>query len=369
MKKNYGGSETYLENVKKFSRFQHTIGFAQNTAEKMTDKDPVFLKTYYDFKAAVKKTSLLEKDIIHSHFIIPGFFAQQEGYFAVCSSHCLFSKEFQIAISDTQNEKEKRELDQAHYFFQYLEKEFYPQIEHLVVYTPYHQKELEELGAKPQLLSLPVDIKLFDSEISQKDARETMNLPDKFTILFLGRPTHLKGFHILAEAFDNFYKKNNSQLLIVGDFEKKGKTLGYSACVRGSSSRGEHIQTQIEGEILTLNHIPRNQIPMYFKCADVLVCPSLYETVGYVNLEAMASRIPVIGSNTGGIPHIISDRKTGLLFESGNAQELEFKLNEIKEDYHLRKEITENAWQFVQRFESRKTIQELDKFYESVLHK
>jgi starch synthase len=47
--------------------------------------------------------------------------------------------------------------------------------------------------------------------------------------------------------------------------------------------------------------------------STVFVCPSVYEPLGIVNLEAMACRLPVVGTATGGIPEVVVDGETGRL--------------------------------------------------------
>ena len=369
MKKRYGGSETYLGIVKKLSEFKHNIGFAQDSAKEIACGDPIFLKTYYDFKLYFNKEELREYDLIHSHFFIPAFFAQQNALVSVCSSHCMLSEEFKIAIAGAQCEKEKKELEQSYSFIKYFEQEFYPQINNLVVYSEFHKKELEELGAKTHMLKLPVNLKEFNKFLPKEAARKIIGIQDKFTILFLGRPTYLKGFHTLAEAYNNLSKKYEAQLLVVGDFNKLGSDIAYSACVKGNSQKEMDAKIGMGGDVFVANNICRSKIPLYFWAADVLVCPSIYEALGYVNLEAMASKIPVIGSNTAGIAYIISNKETGLLFKAGDHKDLESKLAEIREDDALREKIVSNAWEFVQQFDSNKIIKELDNFYEAVIKK
>ena len=62
---------------------------------------------------------------------------------------------------------------------------------------------------------------------------------------------------------------------------------------------------------------------MLYQAADVLVIPSIYEPLGYVALEAMANRVPVIASDTGGLREILEDGKNGILIplkETNNGQ-------------------------------------------------
>jgi alpha-maltose-1-phosphate synthase len=62
-------------------------------------------------------------------------------------------------------------------------------------------------------------------------------------------------------------------------------------------------------------HLPVKELAALLTQADLFVCPSIYEPLGIVNLEAMACGAAVIGTATGGIPEVVQDGKTGWLVE------------------------------------------------------
>lgn len=60
-------------------------------------------------------------------------------------------------------------------------------------------------------------------------------------------------------------------------------------------------------------HLSRQELIAVLSAATVFACPSIYEPLGIVNLEAMACGIPVVATATGGIPEVVEDGVTGLL--------------------------------------------------------
>jgi starch synthase len=59
--------------------------------------------------------------------------------------------------------------------------------------------------------------------------------------------------------------------------------------------------------------LPRGEVVALLSAATVFACPSIYEPLGIVNLEAMACELPVVATATGGIPEVVVDGETGWL--------------------------------------------------------
>jgi len=84
-------------------------------------------------------------------------------------------------------------------------------------------------------------------------------------------------------------------------------------------------------------------MPCFMNAMDISLLPSKREAFGLVVIEAMASGLPVIGTNTGGVPEIITHEKNGLLFEPFDVDKLAKYMKLLAEDRKLREKFGEQA--------------------------
>ncbi|PWI13926.1 glycogen synthase [Streptomyces sp. Act143] len=129
--------------------------------------------------------------------------------------------------------------------------------------------------------------------------------PDRPFVLFVGRITRQKGVpHLLRAVRD--IDPAAQVVLCAGapdtpEIDREFRQL-YEELSR--AREGVHWIPQM---------LPRPDVIQLLTHAAVFVCPSVYEPLGIVNLEAMACGTPVVASRVGGIPEVVDDGKTGLL--------------------------------------------------------
>jgi starch synthase len=129
--------------------------------------------------------------------------------------------------------------------------------------------------------------------------------PDRPSVVFVGRITRQKGLPHLLRAALSFDPA--AQLVLCAGAPD---TPEIAAEVEASVER---LRAERGGVVWLKEMLPRQQLVQVLSHATVFVCPSIYEPMGIVNLEAMACAAPVVATATGGIPEVVADGRTGLL--------------------------------------------------------
>ncbi|MBE9094590.1 hormogonium polysaccharide biosynthesis glycosyltransferase HpsO [Tychonema sp. LEGE 07203] len=198
-------------------------------------------------------------------------------------------------------------------------------------------------GAVKVMPQLGVDETLFrptgkDADLCRKFGIE----PTDFVVGFVGRFVEEKGLLTLAEALVKL-KERSWKWLLVG----QGKLQAHLA----EKSR----EWGISDRIIWVESVAHEQIPPYINLMNCLVLPSQTsykfktlttvgwkEQFGHVLIEAMACKIPVIGSDCGEIPHVIGS--AGLVFPEGNAGILRDCLQQLMERRELAADLGDRGY-------------------------
>src|SRR3954467_11189148 len=129
--------------------------------------------------------------------------------------------------------------------------------------------------------------------------------PGKPSVVFVGRITRQKGVEHLLEAAKAF--DPSAQLVLCAG---SADTPELGAAV---AARVEQLRATREGVIWLEQMLPKPEVIQLLSHATVFACPSIYEPLGIVNLEAMACEAAVVATATGGIVEGVENGETGLL--------------------------------------------------------
>lgn len=181
-----------------------------------------------------------------------------------------------------------------------------------------------------EVLPNPVDTRLFRPfpEIPAQDG----------LIVFTGGLREKKGIRQLIQAMSKVIEKKPCARLWIHGADTKDHT-GQSFLHRLEKEIDPAIASHIEFR----GAVPHNDLPRINAQASVLVYPSWMETQGIVVIEGMASRRPVIASQTGPGPELITDGLDGLLCDPYSPKSIAEKIILLLKDSELREKLADNA--------------------------
>ena len=146
-----------------------------------------------------------------------------------------------------------------------------------------------------------------------------LGITDRYAI-FVGRITRQKGLAHLLRAWQNVPAEYG---LVLAAGSPDEETIGNE--VKGLI---EELQKTRSNVIWIPEMLPHEKLCALLTSADLFICPSIYEPLGIVNLEAMACETAVLATRVGGIPEVVADGSTGKLVNySGDGSALESDLS------------------------------------------
>ncbi|MEB3101057.1 glycosyltransferase family 4 protein [Ferviditalea candida] len=195
---------------------------------------------------------------------------------------------------------------------------------------PPHKVSVLPNGFDPADLSFPTRLhrerKLLAAQRTCPDAKVK-----GIDILYVGRLVHEKGIHNLIEAMPAILRMYpQTRLWIVGDGPKREALIASA-------------QRLAKDRVFFTGRISDRMRRFLLSAADVCVVPSLYEPFGIAALEAMAAGIPVVASETGGLPEIVRHNETGLTAAPGSPQALAEQILALLNDPEKAQRLTVEA--------------------------
>jgi len=273
--------------------------------------------------------------------------------------HLHWTKDLPLAVFAKLISKQKPKIVQTRHMHMtrfksdFYHKFLYKNVDKIIAVTNLVQKQIEKfIPAEicPQVERVYIgaeDVEVISFE--QKEAlKSEFGIEDEFIVSIVGRIEEAKGQHIVLEAVQKLRAKGcNVKALIIGHAMDEGFL--------------QRLKQEFSGDIFTGF---RDDVAQLMQLSDVVVLATKKETFGLVLIEAMKAGIAVVASNSGGPTEIIEDRKSGLLFESFDVDDLVQKLKMMMDDA-FRAKLAQNGKQRAdEMFDSKKQFEAIKRALE-----
>ncbi len=191
-----------------------------------------------------------------------------------------------------------------------IERTAYEQATRIIAVSDGMRKDI--LRAYPQIdpgkvsvVHNGIDLEAFQAANNPELVRANGVDPDQRSVVFVGRITMQKGLPYLLKAAAEL--PADVQLVLCAGAPDTPEIL------QEVTDLVSELRKSRSNVIWVEKHLSRAELIAMLSAATVFACPSIYEPLGIVNLEAMACGTPVVATATGGIPEVVAHNETGLL--------------------------------------------------------
>ncbi|MGB6500806.1 MAG: glycosyltransferase family 4 protein [Thermoplasmata archaeon] len=210
----------------------------------------------------------------------------------------------------------------------------------IVVQSELEARLLGEFAPADRVRIVPPGVDLDEWNHPAQDRADGLALPEKY-FLYAGRIASNKGLANLLEAWAGLPATPPLPLVLMGADWGERASLERLAADRGISDR-----------VRWLGHVPdRGAYRAVFRGALGFVLPSEWEAYGFVLLEAMAARTPIVATAIGAVPEVLGQGERGLLVPYGDAGAMRAAIRSILDDPSGALARAEAGWHHVQQLD------------------
>ncbi|AQS59743.1 N-acetyl-alpha-D-glucosaminyl L-malate synthase BshA [Desulforamulus ferrireducens] len=206
---------------------------------------------------------------------------------------------------------------------------------------------------------LPVIYNFVDTEVfrpTDKSLRPKLTPRGEALLVHLSNFRPLKRVLDVVKVFHKVRQQRPARLIMIGDGPEK------PAVEKLANSLG------LTEDILFLGQ--QDTVAPLLAAADVMLFPSCCESFGLAALEALSCGVPVIATNSGGIPEVISHGEVGFLTGVGQVEEMAQYTLRLLNDQALHKKMSHRAREYVlTKFKAERWVERYEKIYQEVLQK
>jgi len=211
-----------------------------------------------------------------------------------------------------------------------------------------HFSTTRKINVIPNFIAVQDDFPLVDLEVRAKYAD-----PDERIVCHISNFRRVKRIDDVVTVFAKLLEKMKAKLILVGDGPER--------------SLAEKLARDLKicSHVLFIGKV-RDTSPV-LKISDLFLLPSETESFGLAALEAMALAVPVVSSNTGGIPEVNCDGFSGFLSDVGEVDEMAENAVKILNDEKVLHQFKHNAWEQAKKFKIENVLPKYEQLYESLI--
>ena len=211
-----------------------------------------------------------------------------------------------------------------------------------------HFSTTRNIHVIPNFIAVNEDFPQVDLEIRSKYAE-----PDEKIVCHISNFRRVKRIEDVVTVFAKLLDRMKAKLILVGD--------GPERSLAEKMAR----DLKICSHVLFIGKV-RDTSPV-LKISDLFLLPSETESFGLAALEAMAQAVPVVSSNTGGIPEVNCDGFSGFLSNVGEVDEMAENAWKILNDETVLRQFKYNAWEQAKKFKIENVLPKYEQLYESLI--
>ena len=188
----------------------------------------------------------------------------------------------------------------------------------------------------------------------REETRKEYNIKNNEILIgVVGRLSEQKDPITSIKAFKKIHDKyKKTKIMFVGDGELKEKVIEYTR------------QNNIENDIIITDWV--SNVEKYIPAFDIAILPSKWEGFGLVLIEYMACDKPIIASNVGGIPNIITNNENGYLIEPTNIDQLAEKIEKIINNKEIRQKFIEKNKEYRKKYDIKNVIRKHEDLFNNL---
>lgn len=271
--------------------------------------------------------------------------------------HLHWTKDIPIVVLSKLFSKQKPKIVQTRHMTMtrfkddFYHKFLYKNLDMILTVTKQVEKQVNEFipqEIRPKTQTLYLGAKSFDlvEDNIIDQFKKNINPNGSFMVSLVGRINEFKGQHLLIESVKTLVSKGlKIEAFIIGHAMSESYLYSLKQRVK---------EYNLEKFVHFVGFT--NEPEKYMQASDVVVMTSKNETFGLVVIEAMKNKTAVIGADSGGVLEIIDDRENGLLFKSGDFNDLSEKIKVLYDNEELKNTLAVNG------------KEKADKVFDKVIH-